>query len=76
MNDLTECREDIVYFSVDGTGIGAKVQRLVSEVLEKAKRENVDILVFPEMIGNAMLIKKTAEYLQDYFIEGFVKFFV
>ncbi len=67
---LSEVREEVAYFSVDSTGIGKRVKELVLKVLDKAKKAEVDIVFFPEMVGSPEVVDGIAEYLQDYFMEN------
>ena len=60
-------KDNIRYFSVDSRENSEKVKQLVLSVLEKAKKEKVDILLFPEMIGSTGLVDAVTERLENYF---------
>ena len=57
-------RDGVNYFSVDAEMESERVQKLVELVLEKAKENQVDILLFPEMIGSAFVNQKTRDFLR------------
>lgn len=62
-------KDNIRYFSVDSSENSEKVKQLVLSVLEDAKKEKVDILLFPEMIGSSGLVDAVTEHLENYYAD-------
>lgn len=58
-------RDETCYFSVHYTGNVDNDNRRIESIIDNAAKEQADILVFPEMLGNTMMTERISEYLQD-----------
>ena len=69
LNISAYIRDHIRYFSVENKENSKIIKQAVFSVLEKAKKEKVDILFFPEMIGSVELVAAVKEKLEEFFPE-------
>lgn len=60
-------REGTCYFSVQYSGNAECDNQNIKDIISEAAKEQVDILIFPEMLGNTMMVDEIAEYLQEPF---------
>lgn len=58
-------RESISYFSIQYCGSEEEDNKRIKKIISQAAEESVDILIFPEMLGNTKMVEDIADYLQD-----------
>lgn len=58
-------RDETLYFSVNELKNMDMLTNKISDILEEAKKKNVDILLFPEMTGGKEIIRKINELYEE-----------
>lgn len=60
-------REETCYFAVKYKGNKDKDNRRIEEIIDRAAKEQADVLIFPEMLGNTRMVERISDYLQEPF---------
>lgn len=63
-------KDETYYFSVEGISKNDEIKECVLNQLELAKENDIDILLFPEMLGNKEILGAVAEQLQAFNDDG------
>lgn len=58
-------RDVTLYFAVQYTGNEDADNQRIEEIIDSASKERVDVLIFPEMLGNTKMVEKISNYLQE-----------
>ena len=61
----TSERDGTGYFSVKEVKDGESINKAMLSILDKARKEEVDILVFPEMLGTEETVKQFDDFCQE-----------
>lgn len=60
-------REETCYFAVKYKGNKDEDNRRIEEIIDRAAKEQADVLIFPEMLGNTRMVEDISNYLQEPF---------